>query len=120
MPSPEHVPNFERFLQPDGDTTRQDLDAPPAGRPRIPRRAVLGIRHYWVPENQKSREHDIPARCAAGFETYGWPTRRHDLRSFGPRAFAAKGPRFLPSTTAMNGWSPISTNSCSIANRQRV
>ena len=83
------------FLAPDDGSKLLRLAAAPAGAPRSPRKAVLGIRHRWSPEQPNSREHDIPARYVMALESYGWQAQRHDLRSLEDRAIIAEDFRAL-------------------------
>ena len=89
-PPAVHVPDFARILRPDDGTKLLHLEAPLGGMPRTKRRAVLGIRHRWSPEQPHSREHDMPARYELALATYGWQARRHDLRSFENAAILAE------------------------------
>ena len=89
-PAADRASDLARFLRPASDESKLlRYASPPAGAPRVPRKAVLGIRHLWVPEQPTSREHDIPARYAAAFEAYGWQVLRHDLSSFQNQATVA-------------------------------
>jgi hypothetical protein len=89
-PSAERVPDFARFLQPGDGAKLLNIAAPAAGHPRVQRRAVLGIRHRWSPEQPDSRAHDIPARYILALESYGWRTHRHDLRSLADAKIVAE------------------------------
>jgi glycosyl transferase family 1 len=102
-PPAEHVPDTERFLTPDNGGRLLNVAAPPAGMPRIARKAVLGIRHRWNPLDAKSREHDLPIRIVAGFDEYGWRSLRHDLRSLEDRAIIAEDYRALAAICRESG-----------------
>ena len=94
-PPPGRAPDFARFLRPDDGAKLLPLETPLPGMPRTMRRAVLGIRHRWSPEQPHSREHDMPPRYALALETYGWQVHRHDLRSFENAALVAEDFRAL-------------------------
>ncbi|HEV8016315.1 MAG TPA: glycosyltransferase [Stellaceae bacterium] len=94
-PPADHTPDFTRFLTADDGSKLLYPVAAPTGAPRTSRKAVLGIRHRWSPEQPNSREHDIPARYALALESYGWQAQRHDLRSLEDRAIIAEDFRAL-------------------------
>ncbi|HEX3969753.1 MAG TPA: glycosyltransferase [Stellaceae bacterium] len=89
-PPTERVPDLTRFYQPDDGAKLLYPAAPTANLPRAQRRAVLGIRHRWSPEQPDSREHDIPARYVLALESYGWRTNRQDLRSLADAKIVAE------------------------------
>ncbi|HLI20172.1 MAG TPA: glycosyltransferase, partial [Stellaceae bacterium] len=89
IPPADRPPDIARFREPGDPAQLHRFDAPPRGAPRIARKAVVAIRHLWIPAQPASREHDVPARIASALEAYGWQARRHDLRSLEDPAIVA-------------------------------
>jgi hypothetical protein len=85
-PPPHHRPDLTRFREPPDSSRLLRFQSPPAGAPRLPRKAVLAIRRLWLPEQPGSREHEIPVRLAAAMSDYGWQPLRYHLRSFDRQA----------------------------------
>jgi hypothetical protein len=94
-PAADHQTDLARFRAPGDPSRLHRLEMPPEGTPRSARKAVIGIRHLWFPEVPASREHDVGPRFAHAFETYGWHTVRHDLRSFHDTALIVEDYRAL-------------------------
>src|SRR5262249_10636429 len=48
------------------------IEGPPAGSPRVPRRAIVAMREMVFPTDPKSRTFDGGPRIAAAMNAYGW------------------------------------------------
>lgn len=81
-PPPHGQRGTPRFLEVGDERRLLQFMGPPEGAQRAPRRVVLAARRYWIIDDPRSREHDIPARIAAAILAYGWQATRTDLRSF--------------------------------------
>jgi hypothetical protein len=87
-PPTDRQRDIARFRVP-AESRLIELRSPPTGMPRPARRAVIGIRHLWIPVQPASREHDMPARVASALEAYGWQSLRHDLHDLEDPALVA-------------------------------
>ncbi len=93
-PPADRQPDYRHLLDPPDEGRLLSFAVPPADAPRRQRKAVLAMRRQWAPR-PNSREHEVPARIAAGMASYGWRPHRYHIRSFTDRATATEDYRAI-------------------------